>query len=147
MEWSKIVACEKSKNYIEMELQISCLLGQNTNSVADLPATFLKVGWDYKYLQRAQSLLFQSLQWVNLIVFLLSLCNCREWLLFSLPGGIFLSFSIKTTKTWISGTVTEEKEIEAKKSKKFEGNWKLTNKCQSRKRWQFANQLRKLIQL
>lgn len=34
---------------------------------------------------------------------------------------------------------------ESKKSKKFEGNWKLTNK--SRKLWQFANQLRKLIQL
>lgn len=33
-----------------MDLQISYLLVQNTNTVADLPGTFLKVGSDYKYL-------------------------------------------------------------------------------------------------
>lgn len=140
MEQSKIVNCEK-------DLQISCLLGQSINTVADFPTPFLKARSDYKYLKKAQSLLFESLQRVNLIVFLFFLCQHREWLLFSLLGGIFLCFSIKMTKTWTSECLKEEKEIESKKSKKFEGNWKLTNKCQSRKRWQFANQLRKLIQL
>lgn len=33
-----------------MDLRISYLLGQNINTVADLTATFLKVGSDYKYL-------------------------------------------------------------------------------------------------
>lgn len=66
---------------------------------------------------------------------------------FLLPGGISLSFSVKTSKTWISEIVKVGKEIEPKKNKKFEGNWKLTNKCQSRKLWEFANQMQKLIQL
>lgn len=66
--------------------------------------------------------------------------------LFSPSQEVFFSpFLLKQLK--LEESVNEEKEIDAKKSKKFEGDWKLTNKCQSRERWQFANQLRKLIQL
>lgn len=50
MEKSKKVASDWSKNYAKMDLHISCLLRQNINTVADLPATFLKVGSVYKYL-------------------------------------------------------------------------------------------------
>lgn len=80
-----------------MDLQTS-LLGENISTAVDLPATFQKVGSDCKYLSRAQCVISKPSVGKSHSIFL-SLYRCGEWVFFSLPGGIFLSFSIKTTKT------------------------------------------------
>lgn len=65
-------------------------------------------------------MLFQSLQWVNLIVFFFLFIAVENGS-FSPSQEVFFSpFLLKQLK--LEESVNEEKEIEAKKSKKFEGD-------------------------